>query len=118
MAKLLPRALNGTIAHFDTILNQQSSALAGVTEPKFSLADLCRLYTLRLELEDRFKATNPKPVFARWLNPAWMHRRSEIPGALELLEYTRAEYLAALNNPDHDDTYDEHDYRPYEPEAA
>ena len=96
MPKYLPRPLEGSLSRFDTIINQQAEALATAQDPKITVADLCRLYQLRLDLADRFESTNPGPVIAGWLDPAWMIPASDLPAALAALDRTRAEYELAL----------------------
>lgn len=103
MPKFLPPTLESSLAQFDHIINQQSESLATVKDAKISVADLCRLFQLRLDLADRFETTNPGPVIAGWLDPAWMIPRSDLPAAIAALDKTRADYEAALKDPQHDE---------------
>jgi len=99
MPKYLPRTLETSLSQFDTIINQQAEALAGAKDAKVSVADLCRLFQLRLDLADRFETSNPGPIIAGWIDPAWMLDHPDIPAALAALDRTRAEYEALLHPP-------------------
>ena len=103
MPKYLPKSLEPALPRFDAIINQQAQQLSEATEAKVSMADLCRLFQLRLDLSDRFEATNPGPVVAVWLDPAWTIPQGEIPAAIAALDQARADYEAALNDPKHDE---------------
>jgi hypothetical protein len=101
MPKYLPQTLEGPLSQFDTIIDQQAAALASSQDAKVSVADICRLVQLRLDLEDRFAATKPQPGFAGWVDPAWMIEASEVPDAVAHLDRLRAEYLALAEAPPH-----------------
>lgn len=103
MPKYLPKSLEPALPRFDLIINQHAQQLSESAEAKVSMADLCRLFQLRLDLADRFEAANPGPVVAAWLDPAWTIPQGEIPAAIAVLDQTRADYEAALQNPQHDD---------------
>lgn len=102
MPKYLPKSLEPALPHFDVIINQHAQHLSESPEAKVSMADLCRLFQLRLDLADRFEAANPGPVVAVWLEPAWTIPQGELPAAIVALDRARAEYEAALHDPNHD----------------
>lgn len=103
MPKYLPKSLEPALPRFDAIINFYALHLSEAEDAKVSMADLCRLFQLRLDLADRFEAANPAPVVAVWLDPAWSIPQGEIPAAILALDQARAEYEAALLNPHHDD---------------
>ena len=103
MPKYLPKSLEPALPRFDAIINQHAQQISEASDAKVSMADLCRLFQLRLDLADRFESTNPGPIVAVWLDPAWAIPQGEIPAAILALDRARAEYEAALEDPDHDE---------------
>lgn len=72
MPKPLPLALEPALGRIDTILLQQAAQLAS-PDTKVTVADLCRLFQLRLDLADRFETVQRGPYFVGWVDPDWMN---------------------------------------------